>query len=547
MAVEILDILIIVAEVSLIILAFSVFHWLIGKLFKQLVKLAWLGKGDRSTRSLRRKIRRMLILHCLLLCALVIGVNAWLIYQGNNLQEYTLEVITPISPDFWKKFAIGAFQSAGIVILALIGQAIVYPILDIACNRAKKFEYITSNDQSIEEFFGFLKNNLTYIVWLSVAIGCTQFLQVPATVPKFLYIGLRIYVIIAAGLLIFKAVAAIIDSLDALSNKYSNPDNLLRFYDHLRHLVSFLKRSLEYVIYVYMATLVVQQLELVADFAAYGPRIARVIGIIFISRIFVEVANLVIEETLLKNKKLTDFEKQRRLTLIPLIRSSLRYAIYFGASISVLYTLGIDPTPIVAAAGIVGLAIGLGAQNLINDMVSGFFILFENYYLVGDFVEVGKAMGIVEAIDLRATRIRNPDGQQHIIRNGDIGELINYSKEYTNAVVEVGVAYQSDLDHVYRVIEEIGKVLKQEQSVVIQPTRVDGLNEFGESDLVVRTVTKVKPGTHLRIERILRKMIKDTFDREGIEIPFARRVLIFQPEDGGNRDVVNAIKGNNLD
>ncbi|NET49516.1 MAG: mechanosensitive ion channel family protein, partial [Merismopedia sp. SIO2A8] len=301
---KILDILIIVAEVSLIILAFSVFHWLIGKLFKQLVRFAWLRKGDRSTRALRRKIRGMLVLHCLMLCVLVVAVNLWLIYQGNNLQEYTLEVITPISPDFWRSFAIGAFQSAGIVIVALISMAIVYPILDIACNRAKKFEYITSNDDSIEEFFSFLKNNLTNIVWLSVAIGCTQLLQVPAIVSQFLYIGLKIYAILAAGLLIFKAVAAIIDSLDALSNKYSNPDNFLRFYDHLRHLVPFLKRSLEYAIYVYMATLVVQQLELVADLAAYGPRIARVIGIIFISRIFVEVANLVIEEALLKNKKL---------------------------------------------------------------------------------------------------------------------------------------------------------------------------------------------------------------------------------------------------
>jgi small conductance mechanosensitive channel len=213
----------------------------------------------------------------------------------------------------------------------------------------------------------------------------------------------------------------------------------------------------------------------------------------------------------------------------------LKYFIYFGAGIMVLIEMGINPTPILAGAGIVGLAVGLGAQSLVNDVVSGFFILFENYYLVGDFIETGEARGTVEAIDIRTTRIRNPNGPQHILRNGQIGEIINYSKEHTRAVVEVGVAYESDLDHVFRVLEQVGKELKEKDHDVLEPTVVRGLQNFGESELLIRTITKVKPGQHRQVQRDLRKMVKEAFDREGIEIPYARRVLILKDEEGVDR------------
>ena len=171
---------------------------------------------------------------------------------------------------------------------------------------------------------------------------------------------------------------------------------------------------------------------------------------------------------------------------------------------------------------------GLGAQALINDMVSGFFILFEEHFLVGDFIKVGEAEGVVEAIDLRTTRVRDNAGRLHIVRNGQINELVNYSKDYTNAVVEVGVAYESDLNEVFDVLVETGKTLKAENAMVLEPTAVKGLDNFGESELTLRLVTRVKPGCHLQVERDLRKRIKEAFDLSGIEIPYARRVLIMQ-------------------
>jgi small conductance mechanosensitive channel len=198
--------------------------------------------------------------------------------------------------------------------------------------------------------------------------------------------------------------------------------------------------------------------------------------------------------------------------------------VYFTVGIFILYTLDINPTPILAGAGIVGIAVGLGAQTLINDIVSGFFILFENYYLVGDYIEAGKAEGkvvegTVEAIELRTTRIRHPNGQLQIIRNGDMGSITNYSKQYIFAVVDVSVPYDSNLAHVYQVIEEVGQKLKANSTDILELTQIDGVESLSESNLLLRTLTKVKPGKHLQIQRILRKNFMDTLLQERILLP----------------------------
>jgi small conductance mechanosensitive channel len=213
---------------------------------------------------------------------------------------------------------------------------------------------------------------------------------------------------------------------------------------------------------------------------------------------------------------------------MPLIKSFFKYAIYFIAFILVLRAVGINPAAILAGAGIVGIVVGLGAQPLINDLVSGFFILFENIYLVDDFIETEDARGKVEGIDIRTTRIRDPNGQLHILRNGQLNKVINYSKAFTYAVVEVGVAYDSNLDHVYSALKKAGEELKDKNPDVLEPTVVQGMEDFAESALIIRTTTRVRPGRHLEVSREFRKMIKEAFDREGIEIPFARRVLIFK-------------------
>ena len=140
--------------------------------------------------------------------------------------------------------------------------------------------------------------------------------------------------------------------------RYSSPDNLLRFYDRLRHLIPFLKRCLEFVIYICIATLVIQQIQLITNVAVFGAKIVKIVGIIFISRVLFEVVYLLVEEVLFLDQNLSEIQTSRRRTLVPLIRSFLQYLVYFGVTVSILYTLDINPAPILAGAGILGVAVG---------------------------------------------------------------------------------------------------------------------------------------------------------------------------------------------
>ncbi|WP_071190505.1 mechanosensitive ion channel family protein [Trichormus sp. NMC-1] len=519
-----MNLLIILAEVGILIIVFLMLRWLVGKLFKLLVRLSILKGDNIKIKILRRNITGLLLLGCIVLCILIVGANGYLIYRGEDLQQYTIALIRRIPSGFWVTLGIGITQSIGVVIAAVITLKSIKYWLNVASNSAKNLDQNTADDKSIDAFFTALNQRIRGGIWLWVLISCTQFLKLPTVVSNYLYIALRIYLIIGVGLLILKAVSAIVDTLDALNVRYSSPDNLLRFYDRLQHLIPFLKRCLEFVIYVCTVTLVIQQVQLIAKLATLGLKIIKIIAIIFMSRVMFEVIYLLLEEVLLKDHNLTDIQKSRRLTLIPLFRSLLQYLVYFSVAVSILYILDINPTPILAGAGIVGIAVGLGAQTLINDIVCGFFILFENYYLVGDYIEAGKAEektveGTVEAIELRTTRIRHPNGQLHIIRNGDIGSITNYSKQYIFAVVEVYVPYNSNLTHIYQVIEEIGQQLKTNDPDVLESTLVDGVESMGASNLLLRTLTKVKPGKHIQIQRILRKMFMDILLMEGILLP----------------------------
>ncbi|MBD2346376.1 mechanosensitive ion channel family protein [Anabaena subtropica] len=518
-----MNILIILGEVIFLILIFSVFNWVIGIIFKQVTKVSWLQGRTANITFLRRNISRLLILICVILCLGLIGVNGMVIYRRGNVQEFQVNLIRSLPTQFWINIFTASLKSVSLLLLVKFSIPLLSQGIDLVCDYAKKADQIKANDESIEAFFKLLKRVIINTLWISSVILCAKFLYLPEIVTKYLYIILKIYIIVTVGLLIVKAVATIVDTLDALSLKYSSSNDLLRLYQRLRHLIPLFKKCLEYILYLGIINLVVPEIEPIAWISAYTPNIVQIIGVYFISNVLIEVAYFLLDEFYIKTTNTNESQQQKRLTLIPLMRSFAKYFIYFTAGVTILKLIGIDPAPILAGAGIVGIAVGLGAQNLINDVVCGFLILFENYYLVGDYVEAGKmeersVEGVVEAIELRTTHIRHPDGQLQIIRNGDIGSIINFSKQYIYARVEVSVSYNSNLDHVYRVVEKVGQQLKLDEHDVLEPTRVAGLENFGENHLLLLTLTKVKPGKHLHIQRVLRKILKDTFSEEEIEI-----------------------------
>jgi len=529
------NILIILGELGFVIIIFCLFNFLLVKSFQQAMKISWLGQEESQADSLRRQIQFILVFVCVLLCLLIVGANSYIIfYEESNIKEYTLNITNQIHEDFWINLGWIAAKCLLVILVASQAVKLIKYVLNKIHKTLENYDRINVKDPNIESFFSLLDKSVTNIIWPIALAQCALLIKLPQIVANNIYLIVKIYAIVVIGLLIVKAAAAIIDSLDSLIRGYLSDDKKSRFYNRLRHLIPFFERCLEYAIYVTTATLVTEQIEAIARLARYGPDIVQIVGIIFLSRVFIEVAKLLVEEILLRSNDLSELERQRRLTIIPLIQSALKYLIYFSAGVAILYTIEIDATPILAGAGLLGLAVSLGAQGIVNDVVNGFFILFENYYLVGDFIETNGASGFVEAIELRTTRIRNPAGHVYIVRNGDVAKIVNYSKTYVYAVVQVGVDYDSNLDKVYRIIEEVGKQLQQVNPDVVEPTRVDGLDNFGESDLTIRTVTKVKPGKHLPVQRVFRKMLKSAFDREGVEIPFARRVLIFKNESDSN-------------
>lgn len=517
-----MDIILIVAEVGVLIVTFSLLNALIGTIFKQ-ISGSFLKRRPNALAVQRQNLSLILLVTCVGLCLLVVGVNGTLVYQGKSVQAFQLDLLRSIPYQFWVSLAIAIAQSIGLLILVKLSLPYLHRFLDWSSLFTQNYDRIRANNESIEVFFADLKRVLTHSIWLFAGILCLQFLQVPNVIPQYLFIALKAYLAIAVGRLMVQTITVLVNTLDALAIQISSPDNLLRHYRRFRHLIPVLKKCLEYILYVGIAALIVSDISFIAWIATYANKIIIIIAIYFFCGVLTEFANVILEDLVLSTDHLTDIQRQRRLTIIPLFKSFLKYATYFTSALIILKLFNIDPAPLLAGAGLLGIVIGFGAQNLINDIVCGFFILFENYYLVGDYIEAGKVQdrpieGIVEAIELRTTQVRHPDGQLQIVRNGEVASIINYSKQYTYAKVEVPVPHHANLDGVYRLIEEVGVQLKADCLDVLEATQIDGLENFGGDNLVLRTLTKVKPGKHLEIQRILRKRLKYAFDRPEMDL-----------------------------
>ncbi|HEU0006557.1 MAG TPA: mechanosensitive ion channel family protein [Terriglobia bacterium] len=220
--------------------------------------------------------------------------------------------------------------------------------------------------------------------------------------------------------------------------------------------------------------------------------------------------------------------EQRAVTLAGIFKGVSKIVIVLVAGLTVLGILGINTAPLIAGASVAGLAISFGAQNLIRDFISGFFILLENQYKVGDVIRAAGASGQVEDMNLRITVLRDLEGVAHFIPNGEIKVVSNLAKEWSRAVVNVGVAYKEDLDRVVSILNRVGQELTQDPIFgpgILEPSQVLGVENFGDSQVTLRIVTKTRPLKQWETARELRKRIKAAFDREGIEMPFPHRVV----------------------
>jgi len=227
-------------------------------------------------------------------------------------------------------------------------------------------------------------------------------------------------------------------------------------------------------------------------------------------------------------------EIEKRLdTLLGIMRSIIKIIAWAMIIMLFLRKIGIDIAPIIAGAGIVGLAFGFGAQELVRDFISGFFMLLENQIREGDVAIVNGTGGLVEHVGLRTIVLRDLSGVVHVFQNGKINTLSNMTKKWSGMVLDIGVAYKEDTDKVVEVIKQVAEVLRADpnfENKILEPIEIFGVDQFADSAVIIKARFKTKPIEQWAVGREYRRRLKKAFDEQGIEIPFPHRTVYWGEE-----------------
>lgn len=258
------------------------------------------------------------------------------------------------------------------------------------------------------------------------------------------------------------------------------------------------------------------------------------VGIILIQLVAILIAFLItraigkklIQSSFSKVQTKKKMSVGRTQTLQALAISFFSYVLIFITLVIVLGIFGINAAGLIAGAGIIGLAIGFGAQGLVSDVVTGFFLLLEKQLDVGDYVTTAGYGGIVEEVGLRTTQIRSFDGTLNFIPNREISSLSNHSRGNMRALVDIGISYDDNIDHAMTVLQEVCDKIKQENETIVEGPDVLGVQTIGDSDITLRVIAKTENMEQWAVERQLRKAIKEAFDQNNIDIPFPHQVYI---------------------
>lgn len=269
--------------------------------------------------------------------------------------------------------------------------------------------------------------------------------------------------------------------------------------------------------------------KLISWFFAHGIKIFIIlIAAYFINRL----GGKIIGRMIRKGAKDTTKEatEKRQNTLIGVFTGTLKIVIWLVAIMMILPELGINVGPILAGAGILGVALGFGAQYMIRDFLAGLFILVENQYRKGDVVCLDGTCGLVEEITLRKTILRDLDGIVHHVPNGEIKKASNLSKQFARVNLNIGISYKENLDKVIGVINKVGKELAKDpqwKDLILKPPQFLRVDDFSDSAIIIKILGETKPLKQWDVTGELRKRIKIVFDKESIEIPF-RQITVHQ-------------------
>jgi small conductance mechanosensitive channel len=519
-----------VATVTLMVLAQLVRAVILGvsQRVLGLQAFAKITAADRD--AFRSRVGRVTLVTVAVFCAGFLAAALLGVYLGVRALDVAKAALSQLRAQDFASFNARLLRAAAIAISALLIDALARALVRGIGRVLGRSARLEARREAFTEIVARCRAAARIVVLCTAALMITAALELP---PSFLRgVSLVAYMLVAfyASRLVVHLARLFVDLLFDTSGKLAKLESPLRYLGNLTHLAGITKRAVDYFVYVSAATWVAEEFSPDTWLAQCGGIGIRIIAIFYASRVMVEVCILFVNELFIN--KVTDQAAknlQRRKTLVPVAIGLLRYGVYFSAIVMALRAASIDPTPLLAGAGVLGVAVGLGAQAFVGDIVAGFFILFENLLLVGDLVEISNVRGKVEEIGVRITKIRDDAGVLHAIPNGEVRKVANHSKAYVNAVVDLFVPYDEDVRRVRALLLAVAE--KTIEELTGQPGEVEvTVEELTEGSVKLRVSARVPPGEDDDVSNDLRARILDEMRDAKIGAPRLRRAVMI---DGG--------------
>ncbi|MFM7199340.1 MAG: mechanosensitive ion channel family protein [Myxococcota bacterium] len=509
------------------------------------------GNAASALVPLSAFVRRGALLLAPTLLGITLMLNVWILYQGESLLGFALTRLG----HFTRENAI----AAGLLVGKCAGWGLMAALVNSALKWAitwlehRVLEYrqqvqlpaveipIRTPDERAGEssLIASSCNRLRSLVKRSlqagVLVACLATLGAPLPVQEASVALARIYPLVALPFALAPAFGLLAEQGVIFLRRHLEARGVQRYFDVLLPLAMLSRRLVGLVLSLGLCGLALLQFESTVALAVIVGVTMEVLLTVLAARLVAELVEPLLREHFSERAHLSELERNRRQTLLPIFRGLLQSFIGLSTVMILLIEVGIDPLPIVAGAGVVGMALGLGARELIGDIVGGFFMLVEDQVTVGDLIAVNGVEGQVLAIHFRTLWIRQSSGALHILNNGDIRKLTNLSRANIQAYIEARVAYHTDLEVLKEAVQQLEVWAREHLPEVTGPVRLRGVKAYDDSALEVQVTALCQPGQHQRMTYPLRTRLFEILRERGIEIPYPRMVVL---HDGSARGSV---------
>lgn len=488
-----------------------------------------LGGSGGAERELLQKMLARRTSRVIVMLSTVLSLA--LISAAALFSAYEIDVVPPV----WAWFETALLRDpvalgwlSGQLVLIALAAFVIHRLLralvDLVIDRLQGTPTLLRYHEQFARLRARVATALRWSARLGVLLAAVVLLESPPGVEEVLTLVLSVVVGVLTARALTSAADVGVDIAFQLVRTFEGRRHPLRYVGRLEHLARITKRTFEYLLFVGTGTFLVHNLRPDTWAAQTGLVAIRLIALVYVGRVVIEVFGLALREAMLANPdQRTEAEHQQRLTLVPVATSILRYAVYFCMAVMGLQEIGVDASPILAGAGLLGLAVGLGAQTLVGDVVSGFFILFEGLFLVGDRIRVGDVIGNVEEIGVRVLKIRDEYGVLHCIPNGEVRLVANHARQYVNAVVEFTLPYEDDVPAVLdRLRSELSGRRSMHPDILADTEFI--IQDLKDTGALIRSSTRVKPSQDDAVAEVLRGELLAALTRLGV-VPSACQVV----------------------